>query len=46
MSTPNLQTPYNVHTPDDYFQTHFFSKNHLEIGQSKNAELLKRNVSK
>ena len=46
MSTPNLQTPDNVHTPDNYFQTQFFSKDHPEIDQSKNAELLKRNVSK
>jgi hypothetical protein len=46
MRTPVLKTPDNINSPDNFFQTQFFSKDQPNVGESKKAELLKRNVSK
>ena len=46
MRTPVLKTPDNVNSPENFFQTQFFSKDQPNVDESKKAELLKRNVSK
>jgi hypothetical protein len=46
MRTPVLKTPDNINSPENFFQTQFFSKDQPTIDESKKAELLKRNFSK
>ena len=43
MRTPVLKRPDNVNSPENFFQTQFFSKDQPNVDEPKKAELLKRN---